>query len=240
MTFGGSCRPRPCYHLARALARAPGRSRSRSCTSRGRGRADGRHPRADRSVAARSRRGCAATARVEVTGQLVDKLTGDGLGGQTVTIQIGDDVATATTEPDGRFRAHDRACRPARSRSSSSSPAANLLEPARARRSTTDPSKAQVALHDRASRTRRRRASRSASTADDVERPAGRARRSQLASAQPATDADAQARRRRSTTGQPFILTAHGRRRRRAASASARRSPATTRARPRPPRPRSS
>ena len=41
----------------------------------------------------------------EVTGQLVDKLTGDGIGGQTVTIKIGDDYVTATTSPDGRFRA---------------------------------------------------------------------------------------------------------------------------------------
>ncbi len=41
---------------------------------------------------------------VEVFGQLVDRLTGDGLGGQTVTIRIAGTAVTARTEPDGRFR----------------------------------------------------------------------------------------------------------------------------------------
>src|SRR5437764_404031 len=41
----------------------------------------------------------------EVRGQLLDKLTGDGIGGQIVTIKIGDETTTASTGPDGKFRA---------------------------------------------------------------------------------------------------------------------------------------
>lgn len=41
----------------------------------------------------------------EVSGQLIDRLTGDGLGGQSVTIRVGNMVVTASTQPDGRFRA---------------------------------------------------------------------------------------------------------------------------------------
>ena len=44
------------------------------------------------------------TGAVEVFGRLVDKLTGDGLGGQTVTIRIGGETVTARTDPDGQFR----------------------------------------------------------------------------------------------------------------------------------------
>jgi len=40
----------------------------------------------------------------EIRGQLLDNLTGDGIGSQTVAITIGDATATATTGPDGRFR----------------------------------------------------------------------------------------------------------------------------------------
>ncbi len=41
----------------------------------------------------------------EVTGQLVDKLTGDGIGNQTVHVRIANDYVTTQTGPDGRFRA---------------------------------------------------------------------------------------------------------------------------------------
>src|SRR5262245_5285518 len=41
----------------------------------------------------------------EVRGQLLDHLTGDAIGGQVVAIKIGDQTTTATTGPDGRFRA---------------------------------------------------------------------------------------------------------------------------------------
>jgi hypothetical protein len=41
----------------------------------------------------------------EIRGQLIDNLTGDGIGGQVVSIKIGDATANATTGPDGQFRA---------------------------------------------------------------------------------------------------------------------------------------
>jgi len=41
---------------------------------------------------------------VEVTGQLVDKLTNEGLAGQNVRITIGGTVESAMTQPDGTFR----------------------------------------------------------------------------------------------------------------------------------------
>jgi hypothetical protein len=43
------------------------------------------------------------TGDVEVSGKLTDKLTGDGIGGRTITINIGGQLVEATTEPDGRF-----------------------------------------------------------------------------------------------------------------------------------------
>jgi hypothetical protein len=41
----------------------------------------------------------------EIRGQLLDNLTGDGIGRQVVVIKIGDAVTRATTDPDGRFHA---------------------------------------------------------------------------------------------------------------------------------------
>ena len=40
----------------------------------------------------------------EIRGQLLDNLTGDGIGNQPVTIKIGSETVTATTGPDGKFR----------------------------------------------------------------------------------------------------------------------------------------
>ncbi|MEJ7603724.1 MAG: hypothetical protein WKG01_37900, partial [Kofleriaceae bacterium] len=40
---------------------------------------------------------------VEVTGKLTDALTGDGIGGRTVAIRIGNTLVEAVTAPDGRF-----------------------------------------------------------------------------------------------------------------------------------------
>ena len=40
----------------------------------------------------------------EVSGQLLDKLTGDGIGGQTIEVKLGGQTVTVTTQPDGRFR----------------------------------------------------------------------------------------------------------------------------------------
>ena len=42
---------------------------------------------------------------VEITGQLLDKLTGDGIGNQTVTVKVSGETVTARTGPDGRFTA---------------------------------------------------------------------------------------------------------------------------------------
>jgi hypothetical protein len=41
----------------------------------------------------------------EIRGQLLDNLTGDGIGNQPVTIKIGSETLTTTTGPDGKFRA---------------------------------------------------------------------------------------------------------------------------------------
>jgi hypothetical protein len=80
----------------------------------------------------------------EVTGQLVDRLTGDGLGNQTVSIRVGDELITATTAPDGRFRA-TLPVPPGPQAVELSFPGGPLLEPAK-QSITTDPSKAQVVL----------------------------------------------------------------------------------------------
>ncbi|MBA3462729.1 MAG: carboxypeptidase regulatory-like domain-containing protein [Deltaproteobacteria bacterium] len=80
----------------------------------------------------------------EVTGQLVDKLTGDGLGAQNISIKIGDDFVTATTGPDGRFRAQ-LTVPPGPQSVELKFPGGNLLEPSQ-QTIVTDPSKAQVVL----------------------------------------------------------------------------------------------
>ncbi len=80
----------------------------------------------------------------EVTGQLVDKLTGDGLGNQTVTIKIGDDSGTAVTGLDGRFRTLITVP-PGPQSVELKFPGGALLEPA-VQTTVTDPSRAQVAL----------------------------------------------------------------------------------------------
>jgi hypothetical protein len=41
----------------------------------------------------------------DLSGHLLDNLTGDGIGGQVVTIKVGSATATATSGPDGRFHA---------------------------------------------------------------------------------------------------------------------------------------
>ncbi len=80
----------------------------------------------------------------EVTGQLVDKLTGDGIGNQTISIKIGDDFVSATTGPDGRFRALI-SVPPGPQSVELKFPGGGLLEPA-AQTTVTDPSRAQVTL----------------------------------------------------------------------------------------------
>jgi hypothetical protein len=41
----------------------------------------------------------------EIRGQLLDGLTGEGIGGQPVSVRVGDATETTTTDRDGRFRA---------------------------------------------------------------------------------------------------------------------------------------
>src|ERR1700759_4709544 len=41
--------------------------------------------------------------RADIRGQLLDGLTGEGIGGQVVVIKIGGKPATATPRPDGKF-----------------------------------------------------------------------------------------------------------------------------------------
>ena len=80
----------------------------------------------------------------EIRGELVDNLTGDGIGGQVVTIKIGDQTTRATTGPDGRFRATIAV-------SAGQQPVelafrgGALLSPAQLTQ-VTDPARAQVAL----------------------------------------------------------------------------------------------
>lgn len=80
----------------------------------------------------------------EVTGQLVDKLTGDGIGGQTVHVRIADDYVTTQTGPDGRFRALIT-IPPGPQSVELKYSGAPLLEPA-VQTTVTDPSRAQVNL----------------------------------------------------------------------------------------------
>ena len=80
----------------------------------------------------------------EVSGQLIDKLTGDGLAGQSVTIRVAGEVVSATTGPDGRFRRVVRV--PAGPQAIELSyQGGALLEPA-THATVTDPSRATVVL----------------------------------------------------------------------------------------------
>ena len=86
---------------------------------------------------------------VEVSGQLVDKLTSEGIAGQTVTIRIGGESESAITAPDGRFRALFAVIpgpQPVELRFAG----AHLLDRADPVALVTDPSRAQVALAVRA------------------------------------------------------------------------------------------
>ncbi len=86
-----------------------------------------------------------ADGSVEVVGQLVDKLTSDGIGGQNVTIQVGADSQVTHTEPDGHFRSVFTVVPgplPIELRFNG----AYLLEKAEPLTIVTDPSRAQVQL----------------------------------------------------------------------------------------------
>ncbi len=80
----------------------------------------------------------------EVTGQLIDKLTGDGIAGQSVAVKVGDQTVNATTGVDGKFRGR-LAVPPGPQPVVLRFHGAPLLEPVDYT-TTTDPSRAQVSL----------------------------------------------------------------------------------------------
>jgi len=89
--------------------------------------------------------------QVEVSGALVDKLTGDGIADQTVTIRIGDSRgATTTTGRNGKFRATVSDAPSGPQQIELEFDGDSLLERAEPFVTTTDPSRAQVALEVRA------------------------------------------------------------------------------------------
>lgn len=92
--------------------------------------------------------------RVEVRGALVDRLTGDGVAGQRVTVRFGegDEAVTGTghTGPDGKFIAELGGAAPGAQPIELDFRGAGLLERADPYTATTDPARAQVALELRA------------------------------------------------------------------------------------------
>ena len=82
---------------------------------------------------------------VEVTGLLVDKLTNDGIPGQTVTVTINGASESPTTQPDGSFHAMIPAD-PGQIEVVLGYPGGHLLDRADPLKITTDPAKQQVEL----------------------------------------------------------------------------------------------
>ncbi|HEY1559167.1 MAG TPA: carboxypeptidase-like regulatory domain-containing protein [Kofleriaceae bacterium] len=83
---------------------------------------------------------------VEVTGRLVDKLTGEGLPGQRVTVRLGDgDPQQVETAPDGSFQLELPGA-PGEQRVELRYAGQRALEPATPLGITTDPAKAQLEL----------------------------------------------------------------------------------------------
>lgn len=83
--------------------------------------------------------------QAEVRGQLVDALTGEGLASEPITIQVGDEVAHATTGPDGRFRTTIHQVGGGAQAIDLAFRGTALMEPAQLNQ-LTDPTRAQVAL----------------------------------------------------------------------------------------------
>jgi hypothetical protein len=80
----------------------------------------------------------------EVRGQLIDDLTGEGLDDQVIAIQIGDQIESATTDSEGRFRTQVSVSEGPQTvelafRGTTQMSSANLTQ-------LTDPARAQVAL----------------------------------------------------------------------------------------------
>ena len=82
---------------------------------------------------------------VLVTGQLVDKLTGEGIDGQTVLVLVGGVTRHAATDPDGRFRVLVPG-EPGQQRVELTFRGSSMLDKAEPVSIMTDPSRAQVAL----------------------------------------------------------------------------------------------
>jgi hypothetical protein len=80
----------------------------------------------------------------EIRGELLDNLTSDGIGGQVVTIRVGDQTTRATTGPDGKFRATIEVAE-GQQQIELAFRGAALLSPAQLTQ-VTDPARAQVAL----------------------------------------------------------------------------------------------
>ena len=112
------------------------------------------------------------TAVAEVSGQLIDKLTGDGIGGQTVAIKVGE--RDRHRDHDARRPVPHQCPGPARppagrARASGAGPCSSP----RVQTSVTDPARAQVAPdHDRGGATRAAIRLIVSATADDAARPA--------------------------------------------------------------------
>ncbi|MEO8700804.1 MAG: carboxypeptidase-like regulatory domain-containing protein [Kofleriaceae bacterium] len=84
---------------------------------------------------------------VEVTGQLLDKLTSEGIaGGQTVQVRMGDTIVSITSEPDGHFRAVFTVAIPGPQPIELRFAGAAHLDKADPVTIVTDPSRAQVTL----------------------------------------------------------------------------------------------
>ncbi len=83
---------------------------------------------------------------VEVTGQLVDKLTNEGLPGQTITVAIGGVVESAITQPDGTFRVLLAPAEPGPVKVELGYRGTRAIDRADVLAVTTDPSKQQIEL----------------------------------------------------------------------------------------------
>jgi hypothetical protein len=83
--------------------------------------------------------------QILVTGQLLDKLTGEGIDGQTVIIMIGGQQKFAATDPDGKFRVLS-AGEPGTQKIELVFRGSHSLDKAEPVALVTDPSRAQVAL----------------------------------------------------------------------------------------------
>lgn len=83
--------------------------------------------------------------QIEVTGQLLDKLTGEGIEGQTVLIMVSGEQRFSPTDPDGRFRSVGPG-QPGTQQIELVFRGSQSLDRAEPVTMTTDPSRAQVAL----------------------------------------------------------------------------------------------